>query len=93
MMALHNVCGGTSVGLPYGLVSCKLWTMRGKSRAKSKAAEEAVSLGFGGSRNAQEKWQCARGCGACCKLDKGPAFPKLEEIFDDDPVNLEVRLV
>jgi len=67
--------------------------MRGKLRGKKKGTEEAVELGFGRSRKEPEKWQCANGCGACCKLDKGPAFPTPEEIFDDDPVNLQVKLI
>lgn len=29
------------------------------------------------------KWQCVKGCGACCKLDKGPKYPTPEEIFED----------
>ncbi|CAN0881440.1 hypothetical protein LINGRAHAP2_LOCUS14239 [Linum grandiflorum] len=28
-------------------------------------------------------WKCVQGCGACCKLDKGPLFPTPEEIFTD----------
>ncbi|KAL6998271.1 hypothetical protein U1Q18_008397 [Sarracenia purpurea var. burkii] len=39
-------------------------------------------LGFGVERK-EPPWQCAQGCGACCKLDKGPSFPTPEEIFQD----------
>ncbi|KAJ6844539.1 uncharacterized protein M6B38_293095 [Iris pallida] len=55
------------------------------------------NLGFGSganqssSKRESEKWQCVRGCGACCKLDKGPAFPSPEEIFQDsDPSHLQL---
>ncbi|TVU46947.1 hypothetical protein EJB05_06521 [Eragrostis curvula] len=36
------------------------------------------------------RWKCATGCGACCKLDKGPDFPTPDEIFADHPDHLEV---
>jgi hypothetical protein len=36
------------------------------------------------------KWRCATGCGACCKLDKGPEFPSPDEVFSDYPEHLEV---
>lgn len=45
-----------------------------------------------GSKRTESTWQCASGCGACCKLAKGPAFPSPEEIFSDDPDNLQVFL-
>jgi uncharacterized protein len=38
------------------------------------------------------RWKCASGCGACCKLDKGPDFPTPDEIFADHPDHLEVTL-
>ena len=36
------------------------------------------------------RWKCASGCGACCKLDKGPDFPTPDEIFADHPDYLQV---
>ncbi|CAM0873564.1 unnamed protein product [Alopecurus aequalis] len=36
------------------------------------------------------KWRCATGCGACCKLDKGPEFPTADEIFADYPDHLQL---
>lgn len=36
------------------------------------------------------RWKCASGCGACCKLDKGPDFPTPDEIFADHPDDLHV---
>jgi len=38
----------------------------------------------------QVRWKCASGCGACCKLDKGPDFPTPDEIFADHPDDLQV---
>ncbi|XP_020262335.1 uncharacterized protein LOC109838291 [Asparagus officinalis] len=90
MINLCSIGIGATAKLPFEVLSCKLWMMRGNSRAKKKETKEAAALGFGGSRKDQEKWQCARGCGACCKLDKGPAFPTPEEIFEDDPVHLQL---
>lgn len=36
------------------------------------------------------RWRCATGCGACCKLDKGPEFPTPDEIFADHPDQLQL---
>ncbi|KAK2998731.1 hypothetical protein RJ639_023569 [Escallonia herrerae] len=41
-----------------------------------------TSVGFSRERK-DPLWQCVQGCGACCKLDKGPAFPSPEEVFED----------
>ncbi|KAG2551736.1 uncharacterized protein LOC120652287 [Panicum virgatum] len=38
----------------------------------------------------QVRWKCASGCGACCKLDKGPDFPTPDEIFADHPDDLQL---
>ncbi|KAK6943727.1 putative zinc- or iron-chelating domain containing protein [Dillenia turbinata] len=45
--------------------------------------ESQIRRGFGGLERKEEKWQCVRDCGACCKLDKGPSFATPDEIFDD----------
>ncbi|PKI62165.1 hypothetical protein CRG98_017538 [Punica granatum] len=44
--------------------------------------------GFGGGRT-EPVWRCVEGCGACCKLDKGPAFATPEEIFEN-PRDIEL---
>lgn len=91
MMTLCSGIGaGTNVRLPYQLISCKIRTMRVRSRVKKKETEDVGASGFGGSKKQPEKWQCISGCGACCKLDKGPAFPTPEEIFDDDALHLQL---
>ncbi|CAH1434708.1 unnamed protein product [Lactuca virosa] len=47
-----------------------------------KKASGSSTAGFGAKKR-EPLWQCVKNCGACCKLDKGPAFPSPEEIFDD----------
>ncbi|XAR69007.1 hypothetical protein NMG60_11000439 [Bertholletia excelsa] len=39
--------------------------------------------GFGGESSNEPRWRCVEGCGACCKLNKGPSFATPEEIFED----------
>ncbi|XP_072975658.1 uncharacterized protein [Typha angustifolia] len=53
-------------------------------------AAERRPLGFAGKKQPEPTWQCVVGCGACCKLDKGPAFPSPEEIFSDEPAQLDL---
>lgn len=48
-----------------------------------------TNAGFAGKRK-EELWQCVEGCGACCKLAKGPSFASPEEIFQN-PSDIEVR--
>lgn len=63
-------------------------TRPGKSKSGRGGSSAA---GFGG-RKIEPVWRCVEGCGACCKLDKGPAFATPEEIFED-PRDVEVRLL
>ncbi|EEF37186.1 uncharacterized protein LOC8283861 [Ricinus communis] len=46
------------------------------------------ATGFGAKRP-EQLWRCVEGCGACCKLDKGPSFATPEEIFTD-PCDIEL---
>ncbi|KAJ1416910.1 putative zinc- or iron-chelating domain containing protein [Sesbania bispinosa] len=46
------------------------------------------SVGFGAEKK-EISWHCVEGCGACCKLQKGPSFPSPEEIFTD-PSHVEL---
>ncbi|KAJ8899875.1 hypothetical protein K2173_019578 [Erythroxylum novogranatense] len=55
---------------------------------KSEPKQVANSRGFGGKRK-ETNWRCVEGCGACCKLAKGPAFTTPEEIFTD-PSDIEL---
>ncbi|XP_020207617.1 uncharacterized protein LOC109792610 [Cajanus cajan] len=55
---------------------------RQPAKVKTEKKQRQCSLGFGGDKK-ETKWQCVEGCGACCKLQKGPSFPSPEEIFDD----------
>ncbi|XP_026665811.1 uncharacterized protein LOC103721056 isoform X1 [Phoenix dactylifera] len=71
-----------------------------KMEAEGDMRRGMLGFGLGGAAGKKKKkrkkekvevvWQCARGCGACCKLDKGPAFPAPEEIFADDPSHLQL---
>ncbi|XP_058209296.1 uncharacterized protein LOC131322130 [Rhododendron vialii] len=59
-----------------------------RTNAKSKKTRTQKSggpssVGFG------PRWQCVEGCGACCKLDKGPSFATPEEIFEN-PSDIEL---
>ncbi|KAF2282623.1 hypothetical protein GH714_043805 [Hevea brasiliensis] len=40
----------------------------------------------------EQLWRCVEGCGACCKLAKGPSFATPEEIFTD-PSDIESEVV
>lgn len=62
---------------------------RPKQTAKTKQIPPATCAGFGMSKRKEPLWQCVEGCGACCKLDKGPSFATPEEIFTD-PADIEV---
>lgn len=76
-----------AVTLPcLGIVSM---ARRPKQTAKTKQIPPATSVGFGMSKRKEPLWQCVEGCGACCKLDKGPSFATPEEIFAD-PTDIEV---
>lgn len=44
------------------------------------ATPKLSNTGFGTSKK-EPLWRCVEGCGACCKLAKGPAFATPEEIF------------
>lgn len=63
-------------------------TARTKTERKEKPTNGSNSLGFGRERR-DPLWQCVQGCGACCKLDKGPNFLSPEEIFND-PSDVQV---
>lgn len=89
MFVSCNIYTGSTSNLPYNIANCKLSTVQTKAKTKKKA-KEITSLGFGKSKKDNEIWKCTTGCGACCKLDKGPAFPTPEEIFDEDPINLQL---
>jgi hypothetical protein len=59
-----------------------------RARTKAAAKQSPSSVGFG-RRRKEPLWQCVEGCGACCKLDKGPSFVTPEEVFSD-PLDIEV---
>ncbi|ESW16490.1 hypothetical protein PHAVU_007G161000 [Phaseolus vulgaris] len=61
---------------------------RKTATVKTVKKQSQTSLGFGGDKK-ETKWHCVEGCGACCKLQKGPSFPSPEEYFDD-PSDVEL---
>ncbi|XP_057741890.1 uncharacterized protein LOC130960491 isoform X2 [Arachis stenosperma] len=50
---------------------------------QSSSSSSYSNAGFGASEKKEARWRCVEGCGACCKLEKGPSFPSPEEIFTD----------
>ncbi|KAK4772978.1 hypothetical protein SAY87_027997 [Trapa incisa] len=69
---------------------------RPRQKVRTKTRPEKVSsssssssvAGFGGGKT-EPVWRCVDGCGACCKLDKGPDFASPEEIFEN-PKDVEL---
>ncbi|KAF7804516.1 flagellin N-methylase [Senna tora] len=59
-----------------------------KTALDKKQSQTAVNVGFGGPKK-DDLWRCVQGCGACCKLDKGPSFASPQEIFTD-PSDVEL---
>ncbi|KAK4800806.1 hypothetical protein SAY86_021293 [Trapa natans] len=58
--------------------------------SSSSASSSSSVAGFGGGKT-EPVWRCVDGCGACCKLDKGPDFASPEEIFEN-PKDVEVSI-
>ncbi|KAJ6743296.1 hypothetical protein OIU85_017275 [Salix viminalis] len=64
-----------------------------KGKLKNAKLPEATpklsrTTGFDTSKK-EPLWGCVEGCGACCKLAKGPAFATPEDIFTD-PSDIEL---
>ncbi|KAL5976178.1 hypothetical protein ACLOJK_020508 [Asimina triloba] len=59
---------------------------RAKKSQLSSSSARKTGFGAGGRK---EEWRCIGGCGACCKLDKGPSFATPEEIFES-PSDVQV---
>nr|POE67754.1 hypothetical protein CFP56_50012 [Quercus suber]POE67755.1 hypothetical protein CFP56_50013 [Quercus suber] len=70
------------------LPTCSTVCSVARANMKAKGKQSPSSVGFG-SRRKEPLWRCVEGCGACCKLDKGPSFPTPEEIFTD-PRDIEL---
>ncbi|GLT92467.1 hypothetical protein SLE2022_103020 [Rubroshorea leprosula] len=66
----------------------KAQKIKPKTNSGSSSSSSTRSIkGFG--RGRKELWGCVEGCGACCKLAKGPSFATPEEIFTD-PADIEL---
>ncbi|XP_061353935.1 uncharacterized protein LOC133298620 [Gastrolobium bilobum] len=61
---------------------------RRTATVKTDKKQRQNTVGFGGEKK-ELSWHCVEGCGACCKLDKGPSFASPEEIFTD-PSHVEL---
>ncbi|XP_065856532.1 uncharacterized protein [Euphorbia lathyris] len=59
---------------------CNSGIWAGAQKDKKKKSRKVGNGGFGCKRK-EEVWRCVEGCGACCKLVKGPSFATPEEIF------------
>ena len=91
----YSVTVPTQAQMPHAmaLLSCStvFCVARGpqqRTNMKVEAKQSPSSVGFGSRRN-EPLWRCVEGCGACCKLDKGPSFVTPEEIFSD-PTDIQV---
>ncbi|GAB4853362.1 hypothetical protein Ancab_017539 [Ancistrocladus abbreviatus] len=66
-------------------VSCRQARTQSKGNTKTGRSNGGPVEGFGGGggggKPKEQLWQCVKGCGACCKLNKGPDFATPEEIF------------
>ncbi|CAI0471668.1 unnamed protein product [Linum tenue] len=59
-----------------------------RQQQQLKTSGGSTKKGFGGERK-ELSWKCVEGCGACCKLAKGPSFATPEEIFSN-PSDVEL---
>lgn len=57
---------------------------------KTDTTQQKNKISFG--KNKELSWHCVEGCGACCKLQKGPSYPSPEEIFTNTS-DVEVRFL
>lgn len=92
---MSQAIGGASSLTLLWPVTCKA---KGKTSSKGKVKtvkvvdreiEKQKNGGFGVKKKKEPLWQCVQGCGACCKLSKGPTFVTPEEIFDK-PSDIEL---
>jgi len=74
---------------PLSLVTCSAARRPQKSTVKTDRKQRHNNVGFSGEKK-ELSWHCVEGCGACCKLQKGPSYPSPEEIFTD-PSDVEVH--
>ncbi|XP_058073254.1 uncharacterized protein LOC131221969 isoform X2 [Magnolia sinica] len=84
MMIIQVSAMGVGKGIATGhhVKEKKAGPGQAKESQVSSSSSKRRSLGFGGKGRKEDKWGCAQGCGACCKLDKGPSFASPEEIFE-----------
>ncbi|KAJ7972485.1 Zinc/iron-chelating domain protein [Quillaja saponaria] len=78
-----------AVALPFAVtVGSAANRPRRRAKMNPKTKQSQSTVGFGIEKK-ETVWRCVEGCGACCKLDKGPSFATPEEIFND-PADVEL---
>lgn len=73
---------------PLSLVTCSAARRPHTTTVKTDRKQRQNNAGFSGEKK-ELSWHCVQGCGACCKLQKGPSYPSPEEIFTD-PSDVEL---
>eukprot|EP01018_Ginkgo_biloba_P012055 Gb_35668 [translate_table: standard] len=86
VVAIKGWAGSISSGMP---ISARARAKQKNSKLKLKNEQSRNHAKGFAAKQEEVTWTCVKGCGACCKLDKGPSFPSPEEIFDD-PVDVTV---
>lgn len=61
----------------------------GEGRVRGLGEGSGGNSGGGSVEVRRKGWECIKGCGACCQLDKGPGAPPIEDILKD-PEELEL---
>ena len=69
-------------------------SMAGRRRQRSpkpkpKQSQGSAAIAGGGGGTGEQLWRCVEGCGACCKLNKGPSFATPEQLFTQ-PSDIQV---
>jgi len=70
-------------------LSCSAARRPHTTTVKTDREQRQNNAGFSGKKK-KLSWHCVEGCGACCKLQKGPSYPSPQEIFTD-PSDVEVH--
>ncbi|KAK1300837.1 hypothetical protein QJS10_CPB13g01731 [Acorus calamus] len=83
LLVLGNGRGSSSIPAALFSVSCGRRTKKVQKRPPGQVPTAGEGLGRGAFEGGPITWRCVEGCGACCKLDKGPSFLTPEEIFSD----------
>ncbi|KAF5185191.1 zinc/iron-chelating domain protein [Thalictrum thalictroides] len=86
-----------SLGSISNISTARIFTCGAKQRTSQQTKQQQQAklkhsvVGFNTKKKEESSlsWACVQGCGACCKLVKGPSFATPEEIFED-PLDLQL---